>query len=67
MLTGVGFPLTSHRRAAPVELEKRIKGDGVLTNFGPINMFSLCLILKVPVALAPKEHAERQQRFIING
>ena len=57
LLTGLGFPLATHCNVAPVELLKRTEGGGVLTNFGPIIIFCLCLIPISSVALAPKKHA----------
>ena len=58
LLTGIGFPLAAHCSVAPVELLKRTEGGGVLTNFGPIIIFSLCLMLESSVALAPKKRAK---------
>ena len=42
-LTGDGLPVAAHRNVAPVEFENRIKGEGVVTNFGPIKSISLTL------------------------
>ena len=41
LLTGDGLPVAAHRNVAPVEFENRIKGEGVVTNFGPIKSISL--------------------------
>ena len=35
--------MAAHRNVAPVEFENRIKGEGVVTNFGPIKSISLTL------------------------
>ena len=43
LLTGDGLPVATHRNVAPVEFENRIRGDGVVTNFGPIKSVSLTL------------------------
>ena len=61
-LTGFGFPFAAQYRVAPVELENRIKVDGVLTNFGPIIIFlsSLIPLEEISVAFAPKEQAKKQ-------
>ena len=45
-LTGFGVPLATQRSLAPVELEKRIRGDGVVTNVGPIITVSFPLAVE---------------------
>ena len=59
LLTGFGVPLATQRSLAPVELEKRIRGDGVVTNVGPIITVSFPLAVEEAfIAWTTKDDAE---------